>query len=87
MVSLNTFTPTHDVTPESMDALLADVMDYHPWDKEQIRDGGIVKDALTEALSAILCLVPPCADRSTAIRKLRECRMDCNSAITHKGKY
>jgi hypothetical protein len=26
-------------------------------------------------------------DRKTAIRKLREARMDANSAITHAGKY
>lgn len=27
------------------------------------------------------------ADRDSAIRKLREFRMDCNSAITHDRKY
>lgn len=26
-------------------------------------------------------------DKSVAIRKIREARMDCNSAITHDGKY
>jgi hypothetical protein len=34
----------------------------------------------------IIETVPPSPDRSVAIRKLREARMDCNSAITFDGK-
>jgi hypothetical protein len=31
--------------------------------------------------------VPPGPDRTTAIRKIHEARMDANSAITQGGKY
>jgi hypothetical protein len=63
------------------------VMDYHPWDADKISKGNAVRAALSEALCVIIRCVPPSADRTTAIRKLREARMDCNSAITHDGAY
>lgn len=72
---------------EELDGLIADVMDYHEWDDNQKQAGAFVKNAIATALKVILVGVPPCPDRSAAIRKLREARMDCNSAITHKGKY
>jgi hypothetical protein len=43
--------------------------------------------ALVLAALAIVRHVPPSPDRSAALRKIREARMDCNSAITHRGKY
>ena len=69
------------------DEEIADVMAYHPWDEEKIQKGGKVREALGNALKVIIENVPPSPDRSTAIRKLREARMDCNSAITHSGKF
>jgi hypothetical protein len=60
---------------------------YAPWDAEQKARGSAVKEMLVNAFKAIVAFVPPCPDRSAALRKLREVRMDCNSAITHKGKY
>lgn len=66
---------------------LADVMNYHPWDAEKIKKGEAVRSALANALKVIIENVPPSADRSAAIRKLRDCRMDCNSAITHNGSF
>lgn len=65
---------------------LKDVMNYHPWDDEKIKKGSLVRESLGQALKVIIENVPPCADRSAAIRKLRDCRMDCNSAITHDGR-
>lgn len=64
-----------------------DMFEYHPWDEDQKGRGAIVRNALMEAVRAIIATVPASADRSAAIRKLREARMDCNSAITHGGKY
>lgn len=64
-----------------------DMMTYHSWDEEKIKKGHAVRDALSLALEAIFLNVPACPDRSVAIRKIREARMDCNSAITHDGKY
>lgn len=66
---------------------IEDVMSYHPWDAVKIERGNKIRKALGEALMIIIENVPPCADRSAAIRKLRDCRMDCNSAITHDGAF
>ncbi len=69
------------------DDQLADVMNYHPWDADKIAKGDKVRAALGDALKVIIENVPPSPDRTVAIRKLREARMDCNSAITHNGKF
>lgn len=66
---------------------LNNVMTYHPWDEKKIAKGNNVREALGNALMVIVENVPPSPDRSVAIRKLRECRMDCNSAITHNGEF
>jgi hypothetical protein len=71
----------------TVDELVDDMFDYHKWDEEQIEDGMTVREALKHAIRIIIAVVPACPDRSAAIRKLREARMDCNSAITHGGKY
>jgi len=63
-----------------------DMFTYHPWVQEQTDRGWAVRIALTDAVKVIVKNCPPCPDRSAAIRKIREARMDANSAITH-GKY
>lgn len=68
-------------------AVIHDIFDYHDWDEDQKLKGSIVREALMYAVRVIIDNVPPSADRSTAIRKIREARMDANSAITHAGKY
>ena len=60
---------------------------YHPWDADKVAHGEAVRKVLIYAMGVIIEHVPPSPDRSAAIRKLREARMDCNSAITHGGKY
>ena len=64
-----------------------DLFSYHAWDEDQKERGERVRRALALTMEVIIETVPPCPDRSAAIRKLREVRMDLNSAITHKGKY
>lgn len=64
-----------------------DMFEYHKWTDEQINAGGRIRKALADAVKIIISDVPPGPDRSVAIRKLRDARMDCNSAITHGGKY
>ena len=64
------------------DEEIKDVMDYQEWTPEQVENGTKIRDALGVALKLVIETVPPCPDRSAAIRKLREARMDCNSAIT-----
>lgn len=71
----------------NQDELIEDIFNYHSWDEEKIQKGTQVKNALKEAYKVILNVVPASPDRSVALRKLREARMDCNSAITHCGKY
>lgn len=75
----------HDlnVVNESVD----DCFDYHEWTDAQKAQGVEVREALKTAVKVIINNVPPSADRSVAIRKLREARMDANSAITHGGRY
>jgi len=55
---------------------------YQPWDEEQKARGERVRDALAAAVAVIIENVPPGPNRSTAIRKVIEARMDCNLAIT-----
>lgn len=74
------------LTPD-VDAAIDDAFEYHKWTPEQVQQGAYVRATLAAAVKAIVSSVPPSPDRSAAIRKIREARMDCNSAITHDGKY
>ena len=60
---------------------------YLPWDDEQTARGVKIREALALAVEVIVANAPPCPDRSAAIRKIREARMDANSAISHRGRY
>ncbi len=73
-------------TPE-IEAAVDNMFEYHAWTEHQVAIGKKVREILAEAAKVIIEHVPPSADRSAAIRKLREARMDANSAITHGGKY
>ncbi len=63
------------------------MFEYHPWNDQQNAAGKVVRESLEKAACAIISVVPPGPDRSVALRKIREARMDANSAITHNGKY
>jgi hypothetical protein len=80
------FTRATEVTPE-VEKAVDDAFEYHPWTPEMIENGKAVRQALANAVKAIVANVPPGPDRTVAIRKIREARMDANSAITHGGKY
>jgi hypothetical protein len=80
------FTRARGLTPE-VEAEIEDAFDYHKWTDEQTIAGSKIRTALADAVKAIVAGAPPCPDRSSAIRKIREARMDANSAITHAGKY
>lgn len=80
------FTRAAELTPE-VEKAIEDAFEYHPWNPDQVNAGKHVRKALAEAVKILVEYVPPCPDRTTAIRKLREARMDANSAITHAGKY
>jgi hypothetical protein len=80
------FTRATEVTPE-VEKAVDDAFEYHPWNAQQTAAGATIRHALAAAVKAIIEGAPPSPDRSAAIRKCREARMDANSAITHGGKY
>lgn len=80
------FTRASELTPE-VSAEIDRAFEYQPWDEAKRAKGKLVRNALADAVKVIVANVPPCPDRSAAIRKLRDARMDANSAITHDGKY
>ena len=73
-------------SPE-IDSSINDLFDYHKWSPEQIAAGAPVVQSLKDCIRVIIEHVPPSPDRTVAIRKIREARMDLNSSITHGGKY
>lgn len=80
------FTRATELTPE-VEAAIDDAFEYHQWDEDDIVRGRMIRSILSDAVKLIIKLVPPGPDRTVAIRKIREARMDANSAITHHGKY
>lgn len=89
-MEFNRLTPQQAKVADSdgeLDTIVMDVFDYHAWSKEQIEQGTAVRVALGAAFKAVLLNVPASADRTVALRKIREARMDANSAITYGGKY
>lgn len=69
------------VTKENVE----DVFTYQAPDASQVDKFARVRTALVAAAKVILDEVPDCADKTTALRKLREARMDANAAIALKG--
>jgi hypothetical protein len=80
------FTRATELTPDVQTAV-EDAFEYHKWTAEQVEAGMRVRRVLADAVLQIIRDVPPGPDRTVAIRKIREARMDANSAITHGGKY
>lgn len=80
------FTRATELTPE-VAAAIDDAFEYHAWGAEEVRKGALVRGALANAVKMIVDNIPPGPDRTVAIRKVREARMDCNSALTFGGRY
>lgn len=78
---------TEKVASPEVEKEAHDLYDYHPWTPKQEEAGARVREALVQAHLAIVGNVPPGPDRTVALRKLRDVRMDCNSCITHGGRY
>lgn len=74
------------VSPE-VEKEVRDMFEYHPWTEEQQAKGKEVRESLVQSVFTLIRNVPPGPDRTVAIRKIREARMDANSSITHKGRY
>lgn len=78
---------TEKVVNPEVEQEVRDLFEYHKWTDQMQEKGAKVREALILATLEIIRSVPPGPDRDVAIRKIREARMDCNSAITHGGKY
>lgn len=59
---------------------------YHAPNAEQIDALAAVRQSAKHLALVILAHAPPCADRSAAIRKLREAVMTANAAIVLDGR-
>lgn len=84
---LNSLNPTTAQDLENLKDGATDCFTYHPWSEEQIAKGKAVREALQNAYEVVITNVPASPDRSAALRKIREARMDANSAITFNGSY
>lgn len=76
-----------NATAAEIDDTVNDLMTFHPWSKEQLEAGQPVRAAAQQFVRALLLNVPPSADRSAAIRHVREALYNANGALTHSGKY
>lgn len=65
---------------------LDDVFTYHAPDAEDLRAYQAIREDAKQLARTIMLNVPGCADRSAAIRKLREAVMTANAARALKGR-
>lgn len=84
---LNRLNPMTEADLENLYETAEDIFEYHQPTDKQVAAMVEVRKALKEAFITIIKFTPASADRATAIRKLREARMDCNAAIVLDGKY
>ena len=66
-------------------AILEEVFTYHAPSEEQIKSMAKIRQFALDLADTILDECPACADRTTAIRKVREAVMTANAAIVLKG--
>ncbi len=71
--------------PMSSAEILAKLFKYHAPTDVTIPKYAAINQAAKNFAEVILQNCPPCADRSDAIRKIREARMTANAAIALNG--
>lgn len=62
-----------------------EVFTYHQPDTMQIAAISAIREDAIRLATTILASAPDCADRSAAIRKVREAMMTANASIVLKG--
>ena len=72
---------------EEVDRDIEDSFNSHTWDGVKADRAAKVRRALVDAVKVIIANVPPSADRSAALRKIREAKMDATSAISCDGRF
>lgn len=78
--------PSNGPQLESISAWLDAVFTYHAPTDEDVEKYATIRLEARNLAETILLLCPACADRSTAIRKVREALMTANVAIALDGK-
>jgi len=73
------------IRPMSSAEILAELFSYHPPNEVTIPKLVGINQAAKNFAEVILQNCPPSADRSDAIRKIREARMTANAAIALNG--
>lgn len=73
-----------DITRDQ--AWLDDVFSYHAPTGDQSSKYAVLRNAAKEFAQIILLECPPSADRSAALRKVREAVMTANVSIALEGK-
>lgn len=74
------YVPKHD------DTQIDNWFTYHPPTEVQVGQYLAVRESAKELARVIVANCPSSADRSTAIRKLRECVMTANASIACQGQ-
>jgi hypothetical protein len=64
---------------------LSEIFTYHAPDEEQTQAYKIIRGRAYDLASVIMLRCPLCADRTAALRLLRECVMTANAAIALRG--
>lgn len=71
--------------PYSDSEIVAELFKYHPPTIDQLPRYAAINQAAKNFAEILLANCPPCADRSAAIRLLRDARMTANAAIALNG--
>ena len=74
-------TPPKYVPDEKTEAEINNWFQYHSPKDDQAGRYELLRNAAKTLALQIVCNVPNCADRTAAIRKLRECIFTANAAI------
>jgi hypothetical protein len=75
----------NDLTREEQETL-TDIFTYHAPTEEDIRNYQSLREAARYFAEVIMITCPKCADRTAAIRKVREALHVANASIALKGK-
>lgn len=67
------------------DEKLQDIFSYHSPTGNQPEQYIKIRNAALEFAKVVIAQTPPCADQTTAIRKIREAVMTANAAIALNG--
>ncbi len=77
--------PLPEPQPRPSETDLNWMFDYHKPTEDQVEKYARISAAAKNLARVILQVCPPCADRSAAVRKVREARMTANLSITLHG--